>query len=71
MPIEIAKNGEWVSVDEALADTGADITLLPRFIGEMVVEDITNGKYIEIKGVVPSAVLIAFIHVLKLRVAGK
>ena len=72
VPIEIAKGKEWIPVDEVLADTGADITLLPRSIGELVVDDdITKGKYVEIKGVVPSAVLIAFIHNLRLRVAGR
>jgi hypothetical protein len=71
VPIEIARGKEWIPVDEVLADTGADITLLPRFIGELVVDDITKGKYVEIKGVVPSAALIAFIHDLRLRVAGK
>lgn len=55
-------NGDWVEVDNVLADTGADLTVLPRFIGELLVEDITTGEYTEIKGVVPSSVLIAFIH---------
>ena len=56
----------WVPIYEALADTGSDITLLPRYLGEMLVEDITKGEYIEIKGVVPNAVLTAYIHNLKL-----
>ena len=52
----------WVMIDDVLADTGADLTVLPRFIGELLVEDITTGEYTEIKGVVPASVLIAFIH---------
>ena len=71
VPVEIAKGEEWIPVDEVLVDTGADITLFPRLIGELIVGDITKGKYVEIKGVVPSAALIAFIHNLRLRVAGK
>lgn len=71
VPIEIEGNKGWVPVDEVLVDTGADISLLPRSIGELAVDDITKGEYVEIKGVVPSAVLIAFIHDLRLRVAGK
>ena len=62
---------EWIAVKKVLADTGADISVLPRHIGEMLVEDITTGKYVEIKGIQPSAVLIAFIHKLKLRINTK
>ena len=76
VPIQVLKqiskkSRDWLDVDGVLADTGADITLFPRFVGEMVVGDITAGKYIEIKGVVPSAVLVAFTHKMKLRVAGR
>jgi predicted aspartyl protease len=59
---------EWIAIGEVLVDTGADLTVLPRNIGELVVEDITVGQYVEIKGVVPSAVLIAFIHRLKIKI---
>lgn len=61
----------WVPIYEVLADTGADITVLPRYLGEFIVDDITKGKYIEIKGIVPTAVVIAFVHNLKLKIAGK
>ena len=60
---------DWVILDEVLADTGADFCVFPRYIGETVVEDITTGKYIEIKGVVPSTRLIAYIHNLKIKIA--
>ena len=62
---------DWILVDEVLADTGADVTILPRFIGELLVDDITTGQYIEIKGVVPSAALVAFIHQMKIRIGDK
>jgi hypothetical protein len=62
---------EWVLIDEVLADTGADFSVLPRYIGEMLVKDITKGKYIEIKGVVPGVRLIAYIHNLKIRINEK
>jgi hypothetical protein len=61
----------WIPIYDTLADTGADITLLPRYLGEMIVDDITTGKYIEIKGIVPNAILIGFIHILKLEVYRK
>jgi Retroviral aspartyl protease. len=62
---------DWIPVDEVLADTGADVTILPRFIGEILVDDITTGQYIEIKGVVPSSTLVAFIHQMKIRIGDK
>lgn len=60
---------DWVIVDEVLADTGADFCVLPRCIGETIVRDITTGRYVEIKGVVPGASLIAYIHQLKIKIA--
>ncbi|MDI6708972.1 MAG: hypothetical protein QME47_07820 [Candidatus Thermoplasmatota archaeon] len=71
--VEVFSNlkNDWVIVDEVLADTGADLTVLPRFIGELLVEDITTGKYIEIKGVVPSAALIAFVHQMRIKINGR
>lgn len=62
---------EWIPIYETLADTGSDITLIPRYLGEMLVDDITKGDYVEIKGIVPNAVLIAYVHTLKLEVYRK
>jgi hypothetical protein len=52
-----------------LADTGVDFCVLPRFIGNILVKDITKGRYIEIKGVVPGVRLIAYLHKLKIRIS--
>ncbi|PIU55898.1 MAG: hypothetical protein COS88_03615 [Chloroflexi bacterium CG07_land_8_20_14_0_80_51_10] len=40
---------DWIILDEVLADTGADFCVLPRYIGEMLTEDITTGKYSRLK----------------------
>jgi len=61
----------WIPVYDALADTGADLTLMPRYLGEMIVDDITTGKYVEIKGIAASAVVIGFIHKVRLEVFHK
>ena len=61
----------WIPVYDTLADTGADVTLLPRYLGEMIVDDITTGKYAEIKGVAPNAVLAGFIHDAKIEIFHK
>lgn len=61
----------WIPVYDTLADTGADITLLSRYLGDMIVHDITSGKYIEVKGIVTTTVLIGFIHTLRLEIFHK
>ena len=61
----------WVLFKEVLADTGADICLLPRFMGSLLLDDITNGNYKKIRGVVPNTFLNGFIHNLKIRVSDK
>jgi len=62
---------KWISIDEVLADTGADLTILPRFMGRLLVDDITSGKYFEIKGVVPGAKLIVYVHELRIKINDK
>ena len=64
-------DGDWLTLDDVLVDTGADVSMMPRYIGELAVDDITTGKYVEIKGIEPSAVLSAFIHELNARIADK
>ena len=53
-----------------LVDTGADITLLPRGIGEILVDDISTGYEGLIKGLGSNEIKV-FVHIMKLRVAGK
>lgn len=65
------KLNRWVAFKEVLADTGADICLLPRFMGNLLLADITTGIYKRIRGVVPNTFLNGFIHNLKIRVADR
>jgi len=69
--VEIEGKTEWIKIDNALADTGADISILPRDIGDLLIEDVTKGKPYEIKGIVPYAKLIVYIYQLKFRINGK
>jgi len=69
--IKVYSKNSVIIVDDVLADTGADITVLPRNLGELLVDDITKGKYVEIKGVVPSANLISYIHHFKIKLGEK
>ena len=66
-----SSEGEWIHLRDVLADTGADISIVPRDIGELLVEDITKGRTIELRGVVPYAKLIVFIHDIRFRLNGK
>ena len=59
----------WYGIDEALVDTGADITLVPEHIGKVLVDDIKNGKKVKIKGISKGR-LTVYIHDLKLKISG-
>ena len=59
----------WIPLFEVLVDTGADMSVLPRIIGELLVEDITLGRRVEIRGVAPNSRLVCYIHDLKFRIA--
>lgn len=63
------KTKNWISFKRVLADTGADICLLPRFMGTLLVDDIKEGTYKRIRGVVPNTFLNGFIHQMKIRIA--
>lgn len=61
----------WITIQKVLTDTGADVSILPKYIGEMLVTDITNGRFYRIRGVVPYSFLDCWIHKLKLRIEKK
>ncbi|MEK6887919.1 MAG: hypothetical protein AABX14_03165 [Candidatus Aenigmatarchaeota archaeon] len=66
----LSKDDLWYGLDEVLVDTGADITLIPKSVGEVLVGDITSGKKAAIKGITPFE-LIIYIHNLKMKVMNK
>lgn len=59
---------DWITIDEVLADTGADFCVLPRYIGETLVTDMTTGKYAEIKGVIPGTIMVAYVHQINVKI---
>lgn len=71
LEIYSAKLEKWILFKRVLADTGADICLLPRFMGNLLVKDISAGIYKKIRGVVPNTFLNGFIHNLKIRIGSK
>lgn len=62
---------DWVVLENVLADTGADISMLPRIIGEALIGDIRQGKKAQVKGIVPRARMNVYIHTLKFRLNSK
>lgn len=64
------KHGLWCGIDDAVADTGADITLISKKIGEGLVHDIFSGTKASIKSVTPYEIDV-YVHTLRLRVVGK
>lgn len=61
-------NKDWLFVADVLADTGADISILPRTIGELLLKDIKKGRYLEIRGITPGAYTEVFLHNLICRI---
>jgi hypothetical protein len=59
---------KWIPLYKVLVDTGADISVLPRNVGELLVDDITSGTRVEIRGVVPYSLLICYVHELMLKI---
>ncbi len=64
------KHGLWCGINNAMVDTGADITLISRDIGEELVNDIFTGTKASMKGITHHEVDV-YIHDLKLKVIGK
>lgn len=62
---------KWLELTDVLADSGADLSILPRDIGEALLKDMTKGKIAEVKGVIPYAKLTVFINTLKFRINSK
>ena len=56
---------------DLLADTGADLSILPRAIGELLLGDIRRGQALTIRGIVPGALLKAYLHRLSCKFNGR
>ncbi len=64
--IKLISPQRHVLLEDVLVDTGADVSVIPRDVGEALWEDITQGKYTEIQGIVPTTKLIAYLHPIKI-----
>lgn len=61
----------WVPVTNLLADTGADLSIFPRAIGELLLGDIRRGRALTIRGIVPRTSLQSYLHRLRCRFNGR
>jgi hypothetical protein len=64
--IKLVSGPQFVLLDDVLIDSGADVSVVPRDVGEALWEDITQGRYVEIQGIVPGTKLISYLHPVKM-----
>lgn len=62
---------EWIEIQNLLADTGADLTLLPSHLGELLLPDIRDAKSGIVRGIVPGRGLRIYLHRLSLRIGSR
>lgn len=62
---------QWLTVSNLLADTGADLSIFPRVVGQALLGKITDGQPVTIRGIVPGTVLKSYLHRLRCRWNGQ
>jgi hypothetical protein len=61
----------WISVEEVLADTGADISVIPKSLGVLLVGNVRRGKRFRITGLVAGATKYIYLHNLRVRIGDR
>ena len=60
---------EWITIEDVLADTGADISILPKTLGVVLVGKIPNRRRYKISGMVSHTFV--YLHELRTRINGR
>ncbi len=60
---------EWITIEDVLADTGADISVLPKTLGVVLVGKIPNRRRYKISGMVSHTFI--YLHELRTRINGR
>ncbi len=60
---------EWIIIEDVLADTGADISILPKTLGAVLVGKIINKKRYKISGLVAHSYM--YLHNLRTKINGR
>lgn len=59
----------WLAIDKVLADTGADISVVPLPFGEILFSDVEVGQPIQLGGVLASGLIAnAFVHTVQAKI---
>lgn len=61
----------WIKIENILADTGADISVLPRSLGLLLLGDYKNGVKYKISGLTPKSVDHMYIQKLSVKLGNK
>lgn len=57
----------WITIDDVLADTGADLSLLPKSLGILIVGNIRQGKRYRMSGLISEKVRYFYLHPIKVK----
>jgi predicted aspartyl protease len=61
--------GEWLSVKKVLADTGADISVVPLPLGQILVPEVELGQPIQLGGILSSNLIVnGFVHQIQAKI---
>ena len=61
----------WIKIDNTLADTGADISVLPRNLGNLIIGNYKSGQRYKISGLSTKQASDMYIHKLTVRLGDK
>jgi len=61
----------WIKIDDVLADTGADISILPENLGILLLGNYKVGPKYEITGLLPDNISSMYIHRLSVKIGSK
>lgn len=57
----------WIRLTDVLADTGADLSLVPRSVGIALLGRLRSRRRIRLGGIAPGARVVAYLHPVRLR----
>ena len=61
-------DNKWYLIEDILADSGADVSVLPYNQSLLFVKNIEMGEETELMGIVPYVKITAYLHNLKMRI---
>jgi len=62
---------QWIAIDDVMADTGADLSLLPKSLGMLLVGNIRSGKRYKMTGLIADSPRYFYLHTIKVKLGLK